>query len=192
MASQITSLTNVYPTLYSLRVTGLCAGNSPVTSEFPHKRPVKRKMFPFYDVIMWIFCHLAASKRQLSVQPVTMIWFKWQLLCFSAGWYLDYSQFTITLAWWLVMSWHLFGARTKGARTSANIMMTYADRCMSEIPPTLSRGMYKIPAVLLGSKSKKSLRTPHMLFDRISKLFSTNLGTVYLVYLLGEWLLTKW
>ena len=35
-----------------LRVTGLCEGNSPVTGEFPHKRPVTRKMFPFDDVIM--------------------------------------------------------------------------------------------------------------------------------------------
>ena len=35
-----------------LRVTGLCAGNSPVTGEFPHKWPVTRKIFPFDDVIM--------------------------------------------------------------------------------------------------------------------------------------------
>ena len=35
-----------------LSVTGLCAGNSPVTGEFPHKGPVTRKMFPFDDVIM--------------------------------------------------------------------------------------------------------------------------------------------
>ena len=44
MASQIISLTIVYSTVYSdanqrrnqkLRVTGLCARNSPVTSEFP-------------------------------------------------------------------------------------------------------------------------------------------------------------
>ena len=43
MASQITSLTIVYSTVYSrcrsnktskLRVTGLCVGNSPVTREF--------------------------------------------------------------------------------------------------------------------------------------------------------------
>ena len=33
-----------------LRVTGLCAGNSPVNSL--HKWPVTRKMFPFDDVIM--------------------------------------------------------------------------------------------------------------------------------------------
>ena len=37
-----------------LRVTGLCAGNSPGTGEFPHKWPVTRKMFPFDDVIMLI------------------------------------------------------------------------------------------------------------------------------------------
>ena len=44
MASQITSLTIIYSTVYSgadqrkhqkLRVAGLCAGNSPVTGEFP-------------------------------------------------------------------------------------------------------------------------------------------------------------
>ena len=44
MASQITSLNIAYLTIYSradqkktskLRVTGLCAGNSPVTGEFP-------------------------------------------------------------------------------------------------------------------------------------------------------------
>ena len=45
MASQITSLTIVYSTVYSgavkktskLRVTGLCAGKSPVTGQFPAK-----------------------------------------------------------------------------------------------------------------------------------------------------------
>ena len=35
-----------------LRVTGLCAGNSPGPVNFPHKWPVTRKMFPFDDVIM--------------------------------------------------------------------------------------------------------------------------------------------
>ena len=35
-----------------VRVTGLCAGNSPETVEFSHKWPVTRKMFPFDDVIM--------------------------------------------------------------------------------------------------------------------------------------------
>ena len=35
-----------------LRVTGLCAGNSPGPVNFPHKGPVTRNMFPFDDVIM--------------------------------------------------------------------------------------------------------------------------------------------
>ena len=35
-----------------LRVSGHCAGNSPVTGELPHKWPVMRKMFPFDDVNM--------------------------------------------------------------------------------------------------------------------------------------------
>ena len=35
-----------------LRVTGLCAGNSPVTGEFPAQRASTAEMFPFDDVIM--------------------------------------------------------------------------------------------------------------------------------------------
>ena len=57
MASQITSLTIVYSTVYQrskktskLHITGLSAGSSPVTSL--HKGPVAQKMFPFDDVIM--------------------------------------------------------------------------------------------------------------------------------------------
>ena len=38
-----------------LCVTGLCAGNSPVTGEFPHKWPVTRKMLQFDDVIMAVY-----------------------------------------------------------------------------------------------------------------------------------------
>ena len=36
-----------------LRVTGLCAGDSPVTGEFPAQWPVTRKMIPFNDIIMY-------------------------------------------------------------------------------------------------------------------------------------------
>ena len=39
-----------------LRVTGLCAGNSPGPVNSPHKGSVTWKMFPFDDVIM---CHMA-------------------------------------------------------------------------------------------------------------------------------------
>ena len=68
IASQITSLTIVFSTVYSdadkknpsqLRVTGLCAGNSPGPVNSPHKWPVTRKMFPFSDVIM--LCHFIAT-----------------------------------------------------------------------------------------------------------------------------------
>ena len=61
MASQITSLTVVYSTIYSDAVQrkhqssaslALCVGNSPRTVNSPHKGPVTRKMFPFDDVIM--------------------------------------------------------------------------------------------------------------------------------------------
>ena len=59
VASQITSQL-VYSSVYSrhrsnktskLCVTGICAGNSPVIDEFPHKGPVTRKMFPFDDAM---------------------------------------------------------------------------------------------------------------------------------------------
>ena len=68
MASQITSPTALYSTVYSrrrsrktskLRVTGLCVGKSPGPVNSPHKGPVTRKMFPFDDVIMCF--HLMTS-----------------------------------------------------------------------------------------------------------------------------------
>ena len=57
-----------------LRVTGLCAENSPVTGEFPlHKWPVTRKMFPFDDV-RWnhLTYNLAALRldKEMSEQDV--------------------------------------------------------------------------------------------------------------------------
>ena len=54
-----------------LRVTGLCAGNSPGPVNSPHKGPVTRKMFPFDDVIMGIHCfafsHIKLDLRIKSV-----------------------------------------------------------------------------------------------------------------------------
>ena len=64
MASQITRLTIVNSTVYSgadqrktskLRVTCLCAGNSPVTSDFPAQMARNAEMFQFDDVIMTVF-----------------------------------------------------------------------------------------------------------------------------------------
>ena len=61
MASQITSLMSCLPNRLfrrrskktsKLRVTGLCAGNSPGPVNSPHKGPVTRKLVPFDDAIM--------------------------------------------------------------------------------------------------------------------------------------------
>ena len=53
IASQITSLFRRRSKKTSkLRVTGLCAGNSPGPVNSPHKEPATRKRFPFDDVIM--------------------------------------------------------------------------------------------------------------------------------------------
>ena len=61
VASQITSLTIVYSIVYfrrrskktsKLGVTGLCAGNSPGTGEFPTQMASYTVKFPFDDVIM--------------------------------------------------------------------------------------------------------------------------------------------
>ena len=54
-----------------LRVTGLCAGNSPGPVNSPHKGPVTRKMLPFDDVIMlslWTIISMNWCKR--NVIPV--------------------------------------------------------------------------------------------------------------------------
>ena len=56
MASQITSITSVYSTVYpgtdkkipKLRVTGLCEGNSPVTGELPTQRASNAENFSFW------------------------------------------------------------------------------------------------------------------------------------------------
>ena len=52
-----------------LRVTGLCAGNSPGPVNSPHKGPVTRKMFPLDDVIM-----LARSRWFDFKDPAVMIY----------------------------------------------------------------------------------------------------------------------
>ena len=79
MASQISSLTIVYLTVYSdadkknhqssaslAFVWGIHWG--PVN--FPHKWPVTRKMFPFDDVIMW---RPGVSRRQRITSPVRIV-----------------------------------------------------------------------------------------------------------------------
>ena len=61
-----------------LRVTGLCAGNSPGPVNSPHKGPVTRKMFPFDDVIMWIiqwlFCPSQCTGATLLITWLRFIY----------------------------------------------------------------------------------------------------------------------
>ena len=76
MASQITSLTIAYSTVYSgadqrkyqssaslAFVRGI--HRRPVNS--PHKGPVTRKMFPFDDVIMYKYSHMYASHKLWTI-----------------------------------------------------------------------------------------------------------------------------
>ena len=71
MASQITSLTIVYSTVYSgadqrkhikLRITGLCEGKSPVTGEFPTKRVSNAE-----NVSIWWRHHETAPETMWTV-----------------------------------------------------------------------------------------------------------------------------
>ena len=59
-----------------LRATSLCAGNSPVTCEFPTQRPVTRIIFPFEGVIVGLVVwSLPASAYQcLIMWTASFIW----------------------------------------------------------------------------------------------------------------------
>ena len=117
MASQITSLTIVYSTVYSgvnhrkhqssasmAFVWGI--HRSPVNS--PHKGPVPRKMFPFHDVVMkpqlpYSSCHshsyIEAKLGQLSTVLTTKSYiFLWYF--FGCWWFKLFL-----LNWWCHSKW---------------------------------------------------------------------------------------
>ena len=62
-----------------LRVTGLCAGNSPGHVNSPHKGPVTRKMFPFDDVIMGNVNRHAALQSKQTLHLFKTFEFKFQV-----------------------------------------------------------------------------------------------------------------
>ena len=73
MASQTTSLTIVYSTVYSgadqrkhhsSASLAFCAGNSPVPGEFPAQIASNAEMFPFDDVIMTFVLKLLCAYTQ--------------------------------------------------------------------------------------------------------------------------------
>ena len=67
-----------------LRVTGLCAGNSPLTGEFPTQRASKRKMFPFDDVIM-ICCTQTHNLTIVIYQGLLAVYPHWLPLGFLSS-----------------------------------------------------------------------------------------------------------
>ena len=79
-----------------LRVTGLCAGNSPETSEFPAQRASSAEMFSFDDVIMFPDQFTMRSTGSLDTQRRTInamfavlwgesaSWWRHQMETFSA------------------------------------------------------------------------------------------------------------
>ena len=76
IASQITSLTIVYSTVYlrrtsktrsKLRVTALCEGNSPVTGEFPTQRASNAE-----NVSIWWRHHEYKNTRYLLAATVSL------------------------------------------------------------------------------------------------------------------------
>ena len=56
-----------------LRVTCLCAGNSPVTGEFLHKWPVTRKMFPLMTS-PWVYTELPCFPYHSPCNQITYIY----------------------------------------------------------------------------------------------------------------------
>ena len=76
MAAQISSLTIVYFRIFrhrskktsKLRVTGLCAGNSPLTGAFLTPRASNAEIFPFDDVIMYF------SDRSMHEYTLNRLW----------------------------------------------------------------------------------------------------------------------
>ena len=120
MASQITIITIAYSTVYSrhkskktsrLRVTGLCAGNSPVTSGFPTQRASNTE-----NVFIWWRHHVIESLnhyfRVPNIHPKGYFFFRKPhafmfIFCQSyiytawvlASWY-NLTDIPYTVCWW--------------------------------------------------------------------------------------------
>ena len=68
------------------RVTGLCAGNSPVTSEFPAQRPVTRSFGVFFDLCL---------NKRLSKQ----LWGWWFEMLSCPLWHHCIESFMLLIMW---------------------------------------------------------------------------------------------
>ena len=112
MACQITSLRIVYSTVYSgsdqrkhqkLRVTGICAGNSPVTGEFPAQMASNAKNVPFDDVIMYRFENYIEVGVMITLSKpysfVQSFWTHWAWTKVSTSTLQMYFLMKITVYW---------------------------------------------------------------------------------------------
>ena len=68
-----------------LRVTGLCAGNSPGQVNSPHKWPVTRKMFTFDDVIMAFHAFYMDLSSFVWMEPLELTGIIHHINCASIG-----------------------------------------------------------------------------------------------------------
>ena len=100
LASQITSLTIVYSTLYSrhrskkttkLHISGLCAGNSPGTDEFPAQRASNTENVP-----IWWHHHYTVNKIGRLLLYAHWLATAW---CLLMPWFLNRLT-AITLTRW--------------------------------------------------------------------------------------------
>ena len=104
-----------------LRITGLCAGNSPRPVNSPHKGPVTRKMFPFDDVIMYAFIHFQTLLTFLGkycfikaghisgIQRGPMIYTIWEYYA-SGECATIYNSMKIKIRRCLTVRWNIRGA----------------------------------------------------------------------------------
>ena len=94
-ASQITSLTIVYSTVYSdadQRKHQSSASLGPLNS--PHKWPVTRKIFPFDDVIMyrkatWLL-DFSTQMEKVEVMPWKRFRYNWPIVRGIYGWHVNF------------------------------------------------------------------------------------------------------
>ena len=129
IASQITSLTIVYSTVYSgagqrnhqsSALLAFVRGIHRWPMNSPHKWPITRKMFPFDDVIMME--HYYSQKgNQPSTKKPTLCWtVHLSNMLFNAVTYYEFfilSSYHIVVrvksGWWLPMVWWIFGPRLR-------------------------------------------------------------------------------
>ena len=101
MASQITSLTIIYSTVYtdggqrkhqSSASLAFVRGIHRVSVNSPHKWPVTGKMFPFEDVIMPSYPLISVKRQRLS----TSMWNAWNIMCNLCILLMDYLESIIS------------------------------------------------------------------------------------------------